>query len=306
MLSAMDRLILEKVAGLHDIPQGAYNIRKNGEVVDRKSTANIEIISMKERPGIRVVVKPETRGESIHIPVIVMEEGIEDVVHNTFEIGEFSDVLVIGGCGIHNPGSEPARQDSVHEFLVRKGARLKYVEQHYAQGEGNGKKILNPQTFIEVEEQGLVELELVQIKGVDSTRRETQIRLQENAGLVIVERLLTAENQEAESRIDADLLGADSSARIISRSVARDHSKQLAYFNISGHVRCRGHIECDAIIMDNAQVIAVPKLSAYHSDARLIHEAAIGKVESEQMLKLMSIGLAEKEAEETILTGFLR
>ncbi len=305
MLNALDRLMLEKVADLHEIPQGAYNIRKNGEGVQRNVTANIDIITKTDQPGIDVIVKPYTKGESVHIPVIVTEENITDVVYNTFEIGEHSDVLVVAGCGIHNAGERKSQHDGIHNFFVRKGAKLKYVEKHYGQGEGQGQRILNPKTIIEAEEGAVVELELVQIKGIDSTKRDTEIRLHDNAKLVVTERLLTYLDQDAESNIAVELAGADSSAQIISRSVAQDNSKQVFYFDMIGKNRSRGHIQCDAIIMHNAQVLSTPRISAHHSEAQLVHEAAIGRIESEQLIKLMSMGLSEKEAEDTILKGFL-
>lgn len=305
MLSSLDKLMLEKVADLHDIPQGAYNIRKNGEGVQRNTTANIDIITKKDQPGIDVIVKPYTKGESVHIPVIVTEENINDLVYNTFEIGAHADVLVVAGCGIHNSGSRKSQHDGIHTFYVRQGARLKYVEKHYGQGEGKGERVLNPKTIIEAEEGAVVELELVQIKGIDSTKRDTEIRLQNNAKLIVTERLLTYLDQEAESNITVELAGAGSSAQIISRSVAQDNSRQEFYFDLIGRNKSRGHIQCDAIIMHNAQVFSTPKISASHSEAQLIHEAAIGRIESEQLIKLMSLGLSEKEAEDTILKGFL-
>lgn len=306
MLNALDRLMLEKVADLHEIPQGAYNIRKNGEGIQRNTTANIDIVTKEDKSGIDVIVKPYTKGESIHIPVIVTEENINDVVYNTFEIGEYSDVLVVAGCGIHNSGDSKSQHDGIHNFLVRKGARLKYVEKHYGQGNGKGQRILNPKTIIEVEEGAFVELELVQIKGIDYTKRDTEILLKDNAKIVITERLLTYQDQEAESNITVVLSGNDSSAQIISRSVAQGNSKQVFYYDMAGRNKCRGHIQCDAIIMHNAQVISTPRISAYHSEAQLVHEAAIGRIESEQLIKLMSMGLTEKEAEDTILKGFLK
>ncbi|WP_459998262.1 SufB/SufD family protein [Paradesulfitobacterium aromaticivorans] len=305
MLNSLDKLMLEKVADLHEIPQGAYNIRKNGEGVQRNTTANIDIITKKDQPGIDVIVKPYTKGESVHIPVIVTEENINDLVYNTFEIGAYSDVLVVAGCGIHNSGSRKSQHDGIHTFFVRQGARLRYVEKHYGQGEGKGERVLNPKTIIEAEEEAIVELELVQIKGIDSTKRDTEIRLKDNAKLIVTERLLTYLDQEAESNITVELEGADSSAQIISRSVAQDNSRQEFYFDLVGRNKSRGHIQCDAIIMHKAQVHSTPKISAYHSEAQLIHEAAIGRIESEQLVKLMSLGLSEKEAEETILKGFL-
>jgi len=306
MLNALDKLMLEKVADLHEIPQGAFNIRKNGIGVQRNTTANIDIVTKADKSGIDVIVKPYTIGESVHIPVIVTEEDINDVVYNTFEIGEYSDVLVVAGCGIHNSGTHTSQHDGIHNFFVRKGAKLKYVEKHYGQGEGQGQRVLNPKTIIEAEEGSVVELELIQIKGIDRTKRDTEIRLMGNAKLVVTERLLTYKDQEAESTINVELLGEDSSAQIISRSVAQDNSKQEFYFDLIGRNKGRGHIQCDAIIMHNAQVHSTPKISAYHSEAQLVHEAAIGRIESEQLIKLMSMGFSEKEAEDTILSGFLK
>lgn len=306
MLDALDKNMLDQMAGIHELPIGAYNIRKNGEKAARNTTANIDIIAKEDKPGINIIVKPGTKGESVHIPVIITAEGLNDIVYNTFEIGEGSDVLIVAGCGIHNPGDKKSQHDGVHEIFVRNGACIKYVEKHFGEGNGNGEKVLNPKTIIEVEEGGYAELELVQIKGVDSTKRDTEIKLHKNARVVVVERLLTYKNQDAESRINVEMIGEDSSAQIISRSVARDESKQIFYLNMSGHERCRGHIQCDSIIMDKARVEAIPKISAFHSDSQLIHEAAIGKIANEQLIKLMSLGLSEKEAEDTILKGFLK
>jgi Fe-S cluster assembly scaffold protein SufB len=306
LLDAVDKALLETIAGLHEIPRGAYNIRKNGSGISRNTTANIDIIPKKDKPGIDIIVRPNTKGESVHIPVIVSTEGIEDVVYNTFEIGAGADVLVVAGCGIHNPGAKKSQHDGVHDLYVRKGAHLKYVEKHYGQGEGNGEKILNPRTFIEVEEGGVAELEMVQIKGVDRAKRDTEIRLHKNARLIIVERLLTYKDQTAESIVNVELLGDESTAQIISRSVAQNDSQQIFHLNMIGKSRCRGHIQCDSIIMHDAQVSSIPQITALHSDAQLIHEAAIGKIASEQITKLMSLGLTEQEAEDTILQGFLK
>lgn len=306
MLNALDKLMLEKVADLHEIPQGAFNIRKNGAGVQRNTTDNIDIVTKTDKSGIDVIIKPYTKGESVHIPVIVTEENINDVVYNTFEVGAYSDVLIVAGCGIHNSGHHKSQHDGIHTFFVRKGAKLKYVEKHYGQGDGKGQRVLNPKTIIEVEEDAVVELELIQIKGIDQTKRDTEIRLMDNAKLVVTERLLTYQNQEAESNIIVELQGTDSSAQIISRSVAQDDSKQVFYFDLIGRNKGRGHIQCDAIIMHNAQVLSTPRISAHHSEAQLVHEAAIGRIESEQLIKLMSLGFSEQEAEDTILSGFLK
>lgn len=306
MLNALDNLMLEKVADLHGIPKGAYNIRKNGEGAGRNTTANIDIQTKKDRPGIDIIVKPGTKGESVHIPVIVTEEDLNDVVYNTFDIGEHSDVLIVAGCGIHNAGSKKSEHDGVHEFFIKKGARMQYVEKHYGQGSGNGRRVLNPKTIIHAEEDTVVELELVQIGGIDDTVRDTQVHLAAGAKLIVTERLLTNQKQVAKSNIAIEMDGENSSAQIISRSVAQGQSKQDFYFDLIGKTKCRGHIQCDAIIMDSAQITSTPKITALSSDAQLVHEAAIGKLESQQLIKLMSVGLSEKEAEDTILKGFLR
>ncbi len=305
MLTAIDKKILAEVADLHKLPQGAFNIRRNGQGIKRHTTNNIDIITKKDKPGIDIIIKPGTIGESVHIPVI-LSQGMEDMVYNTFEIGAGADVLVVAGCGIHNAGSAKAQHDGIHEFNIRKGAKMKYVEKHYGEGDGSGSKILNPKTIIVVEEDGVVELEMIQIKGVDHTIRDTEVVLHNNARLVVVEKLLTNAAQTAESNITVELRGADSTAQIISRSVAQDNSKQLFHLNMRGYEKCRGHIECDSIIMGKAQVASVPEISAFHTDAQLIHEAAIGKIASEQLIKLMTLGLTEKEAEAMILQGFLK
>lgn len=306
LLNAIDKHILQTVAGMHDIPQGAYNIRKNGEGVSRNSTANIEIRPKEDKPGIDIIVKPGAKGESVHIPVILTAEGLEDLVYNTFDIGEGADVLIVAGCGIHNPGDKNARHDGIHNFIIRKGARVRYVEKHYGEGDSLGKKILNPKTVVEIEEDGYAEMELVQISGVDDTKRDTEARLHKNAHLLVTERMLTDGDQYAESKIIVELLGRDSSTRIISRSVARDTSRQIFYPVAVGMNRCRAHVQCDAIIMHQAQIRSIPEIAANHADAQLVHEAAIGKIAGEQLIKLMSMGLSESEAEETILKGFLK
>jgi len=305
ILNAVDKKLLEEVADLNDVPQGAYNIRKNGEGISRNTTANIDIVTKQDKQGINVIIKPNTKGESVHIPVILSKEGMNDTVYNTFEVGENSDVVIIAGCGIHNSGSKKSQHDGIHEFFVRKGAHIKYVEKHYGEGNGNGERVLNPKTIIEIEEGGTAELEMIQIKGVDQTKRDTEVILHNNARLIVTERLLTYLEQKAESNITVELVGEDSSAQIISRSVAQDNSKQIFHLNLRGYAKCRGHIQCDSIIMGNAQVSSIPEISAFHSDAQLIHEAAIGKIASDQLTKLMTLGLTEKEAEDTVLKGFL-
>lgn len=304
-LNAIDKKILGEVADLHEIPQGAYNIRKNGEGAGRNTTANIDIVTKKDKPGIDVIIKPGTKNESVHIPVI-MSQSFDDMVYNTFEVGEDSDVLIVAGCGIHNPTSEKSQHDGIHTINVRKNARMKYVEKHYGEGEGSGERVLNPKTLIEVEEGGVAEIEMVQIKGVDKTKRDTDVILHKDARLIVSERLLTAGDQYAESNILVELKGENSTAQILSRSVAQDDSKQVFHLIMRGYAECRGHIQCDSIIMDNGQVSSIPEITAFDADAALIHEAAIGRIASEQLTKLMTLGLTESEAEDTILEGFLK
>lgn len=304
-LNAVDKKILSEVADLHEVPMGAYNIRRNGEGAGRNTTANIDIITKKDKPGIDVIIKPGTKNESVHIPVILSQD-LNDMVYNSFDIGEDSDVVIVAGCGIHNSSDKKAEHDGIHDFIVRKGAKMKYIEKHYGEGDGSGKRVLNPKTIIEVEEGATAELEMVQIKGVDKTKRDTEVILHKDARLIVTERLLTTNKQEAESNITVELKGENSTAQVITRSVAQDDSKQVFHLIMRGLAPCRGHIQCDSIIMDHGQVSSIPEVSALNPDAQLIHEATIGRIASEQLMKLMTLGLTEREAEDTILQGFLK
>ena len=298
--------MLDEVADLHQVPAGAYNIRANGKMADRASTANIEIVSKDDGSGIDVRIKPGTRHESVHIPVVLSESGLHEVVYNDFYIGDDADVVIVAGCGIHNCGDQDSMHNGIHRFFLGKNAKVKYVEKHYGEGDGKGKRIMNPGTEVTMEENSYMEMEMVQIKGVDSTKRSTTADLTAGAKLVIRERLLTHGTQYAESGFVVNLNGDDSSANVISRSVAKDESRQLFLSEINGNARCAGHSECDAIIMDNAKIGAVPKITANDIDAALIHEAAIGKIAGEQIIKLMTLGLTEEEAEAQIVNGFLK
>ncbi|WP_270474619.1 SufB/SufD family protein [Clostridium cochlearium] len=306
MLGSVEERILNVIDNVKDIFSGAHNIRKDGEKLERSISNNIHIKNKEDKSGIDVIVKPGTKGESVHIPVILTQEGLSDKVYNTFEIGENSEVEVVAGCGIHNPGHSKTQHDGVHEFFVRKSAKLKYSEKHYAEGEGKGKKVFNSKTILHVEEGGKVEMEIIQIKGVDDTERETEIYLQKEASLVITERMMTEGKQKAKSDIQIELKGEDSTAQVISRSVAKDDSNQKFNFNVVGKNKCRAHVQCDSIIMGNSKVESIPAIAAKHNEAELIHEAAIGKIANDQLIKLMSLGLTEKEAEDTILKGFLK
>lgn len=305
-MDQIQKTLLEQVAGLHEVPSGAYNIRANGESVERNTTAHIDIVTKQDKQGIDIVIQPGTKNESVHIPVVLSQSGLTEMVYNDFYVGDDCDITIIAGCGIHNGGDAESRHDGIHSFFIGRNSHVKYVEKHYGSGDGNGRRIMNPETVVELGAGSFMEMETVQIKGVDSTRRTTTARLADNARLVITERLMTHGNQYAESSFQVDLDGADSSANLISRAVARDDSQQLFLAKINGNNRCAGHSECDAIIMDNAKIRAVPEITANHLDAALIHEAAIGKIAGEQIIKLMTLGLTEAEAEEQIVNGFLR
>ncbi len=298
--------LLKIIADMEGTPSGAFNIRANGGLSDRKVTENIDIRTKEDKSGIDIIIKPNTKGEKVHIPVIISETGLTDLVYNDFIIGENADVEIVAGCGIHNCGNENSGHDGIHTFFVGKNAKVKYVEKHYGESDGEGKNIMNPTTIINIDDGGYLEMETTQIKGINSTKRITKSRLSDNATLIIHEKLMTHADQYAETDFTVDLDGENSSAHVVSRSVAKDNSSQLFLSKINGNNICNGHTECDAIIMDNAHVSAVPEISANHIDASLIHEAAIGKIAGDQLIKLMTLGLSEKEAEEQIVNGFLK
>lgn len=298
--------LLEKIADLHDTPKGAYNIRANGEKAGRHTTENIDIVSKTDKSGIDIIIKPGTKGEDVYIPVVISKSDYNETVYNDFFIGEDADVTIIAGCGIHNEGHDKSQHDGIHTFYVGKNAKVKYVEKHYGSGDGNGEKIMNPTTIVEVEENGYMEMETTQIKGVDSTDRITKATLKDGAKIVVKEKLMTHGKQYAKTMFEVDMNGDDSSANVISRAVAKDESRQLFLSKINGNAKCAGHTECDAIIMDDAKISAIPEITANNIDAALIHEAAIGKIAGEQLIKLMTLGLTEAEAEAQIVEGFLR
>ena len=305
-INEVEREIFCEVADFNGAPEGAYNFRVNGKSVGRKSTKNINVVPKEGGSGLEIYVKPETKGESVHIPVAISASGLKEVVYNDFYIGEGSDVVIVAGCGIYNCGPTESRHDGVHRFFVEKGAKMRYVEKHYGFGKGSGGKILNPVTEVFLEEGAEAVLEMEQIKGVDSTKRETKATLAKGAKLIVKERLMTHGRQKAESAYDIEMIGEDAVCDLASRSVAQDLSEQTFRSRISGSERCRGHSECDAILMDKARVLAVPSLDAVCVDAELIHEAAIGKIAGEQIEKLMTLGLTRAEAESEIINGFLK
>ena len=305
-MDAIQKRILMEVAGLESTPHGAYNIRANGTTASRSTTANIDIISKEDGSGIDIYIKPNTVNESLHIPVILSESGLKEVVYNDFHIGENCDVVIVAGCGIHNCGNQDSEHDGIHRFFVAENAKVKYVEKHYGEGDGQGKRILNPVTEVTMQANSSMEMEMVQIKGVDNTDRVTRADLAEGASLVVRERLMTHGDQVAISSYFVNLNGEGASTDVVSRSVARDNSYQKFDSKITGNANCTGHTECDAIIMDQAKILAIPQLEANHIDSALIHEAAIGKIAGEQIIKLMTLGLTEAEAEEQIINGFLK
>ncbi|MBU5436089.1 SufD family Fe-S cluster assembly protein [Pseudoflavonifractor sp. MSJ-37] len=304
-----DWKLLKEIADLEKTPLGAYNIRLNGQSDSRASTANIEITGKTDgKSGIEIRVKPGTKHESVHIPVIIHATGFSELVYNDFFIGEDCDVDIVAGCGIHNTGCETAQHDGIHTFYIGRNSKVRYVERHYGEGDANadGKRIFNPKTVVYLEEGASIQMETTQIRGVDSTKRETIITAGKNAEAVVTERLLTHGDQTAESDMEIILDGEGSSGRVISRSVAQDRSKQVFYPKMTGNNKCFGHVQCDSIIMGEAQVSSIPAIVAHHVDAQLIHEAAIGRIAGDQLLKLMTLGLTEQEAEEKILDGFLQ
>lgn len=305
-MDKIDFSMLGKIADMKEIPSvGAYNIRKNGVGVERRSSENIEIVQKTDKNGIDIRIKPNTKAEKVHIPVIITEEGVNDMVYNDFYIGEGADVEIVAGCGIHNSGCQTSEHDGIHRFFIGKNAKVKYVEKHYGEGEGTGKRILNPTTQVFMEENSYCEMEMVQIEGVDSTVRDTDAHLAAGAKYIVVEKLMTHDDQVAESNMVINLDGKDASAQIISRSVAKNNSRQVFKPTAVGNAECKAHVQCDSIIMDNAKISSVPAIEANDADAQIVHEAAIGRINNDQLLKLMTFGMNEEEAENVIVHGFL-
>jgi len=305
-MDAIQKNLLAQVADLHTVPEGAYNIRVNGKSESRSSSANIDIVAKPDKDGIDIIIKPGTKNESVHIPVVLSQSGLTETVYNDFIIGEDCDVTIVAGCGIHNCGVQNSEHSGIHSFHLGRNAKVRYVERHYGEGDGNGQNIMNPTTLITMDEGSYLEMETTQIKGVDSTIRTTHATVGPEATLIIKEKVMTHGTQLAKSDFTVDLNGDGCHTNVISRSVAKGESKQIFLARINGNARCYGHSECDAIIMDKAVVSAIPEVTANHLDASLVHEAAIGKIAGEQLIKLMTLGLTEREAEEQIVNGFLK
>ncbi|MCR5796447.1 MAG: SufD family Fe-S cluster assembly protein [Eubacterium sp.] len=305
-MNELQKGLLREVAALDALPQGAYNIRANGEKAARNTTANIDIVTKPDKDGIDIYIKDGTKNESVHIPVIISQSGIEEVVYNDFFIGEDCDVTIVAGCGIHCGDSKDSRHDGIHSFIVGKNSHVKYIEKHYGEGEGEGKRLMNPTTVVDLKEGATMELETAQIGGIDDTYRITKAKVAKDASIAIHDKLLTEGEQQAKAEMVVELNEDGTAADIISRGVAKENSFQEVTIEIDGNAACNGHAECDSIIMDKGVILATPKLKASNVDASLIHEAAIGKIAGEQLDKLKTMGLTEEEAEQMIVDGFLR
>lgn len=304
-MNNIEKALLEKIANLHKIPSGAFNIRSNGKVLKRASTSDVEIVPKQDGSGIDVIVKPNVKNKSVHIPVIITVGGLHDVVYNSFYIGENADVTIIAGCGIHNSTCNTSQHDGIHTFHLAKNSKLKYLESHVGEGEGDGGKVLNPITQIYMGEGSEMEMETIQLEGVTNAIRQTFAELQNNAKLFITEKLLTSKNERAKTSFKVKLLGSNSKAEVVSRSVAKDKSFQEFRSDLIGKNECFGHVECDGILLDSARIVSIPKIDAASNQASLVHEAAIGKIAGDELVKLMTLGLNQQQAEELIIQGFL-
>ena len=304
-MNKITKSLISIVSDLDGTPKGAYNIREDGECAARHSSENIDIVPKKDKSGIDIIIKPNTKGETVYIPALITHENVKDLVYNDFYVGEGSDIIISAGCGVHNDGCGTSEHNGIHRFFIGKNARVLYLEKHVGTGDGEGKKVINPETYVEIEQDGYLEMDTVQIGGVDSTKRNCEAILKEGAKIVVKEKIMTDGEQFAETKFKVELNGEDSAANLISRSVAKGNSHQKFISKIDGNTKCTGHSECDAIVMDNAIVSALPEVTANSVDASLIHEAAIGKIAGEQIIKLMSLGLTEEEAEARIIEGFM-
>lgn len=305
-LSEIDKELLAQIADLHSVPQGSYNIRKNGQGIDRVSNEDVQIIPKTDKSGIDIIVKEGVKNKSVHIPVIITVGGLSDLVYNDFYIGKNAEVLIVAGCGIHNDTSSNSQHDGIHTFHLEDGCKVKYIEKHLGIGNGKGDKVLNPVTDVQMKKDSQFEMETIQMGGVSSAKRQTFAKLGENAKLVIREKILTDKDQVATTNFEVTLQGKKSSVEVTSRSVAKANSKQTFCSNVIGQNECFGHVECDGILIDNANIISIPKIDAQNNQASLVHEAAIGKIAGEQLVKLQTLGLSEEEAQNEIIKGFLK
>lgn len=305
-MNEVDKELLKEIADMHSVPQGSFNIRKNGESIARNSTKDIEIVPKKDKSGIDIIVKEGVKNKSVHIPVIITVGNLNDLVYNDFYIGKDADVLIVAGCGIHNPTDQKSQHDGIHTFHLEENCKVKYIEKHLGVGKGQGDKVLNPTTVVEMKDGSDFEMETIQLGGVSYSNRKTSAFLGNDAKLVIKEKILTSDKQKAITTFNVVLKGKNSSVEVVSRSVAKGKSRQKFVSNLKGQNECFGHVECDGIILDNAQIESVPKIVAQNINATLVHEAAIGKIAGDQLVKLQTLGLSEEEAQNQIIKGFLK
>lgn len=305
-MNEVDKELLKEIADMHSVPQGSFNIRKNGESIARNSTKDIEIVPKKDKSGIDIIVKEGVKNKSVHIPVIITVGNLNDLVYNDFYIGKDADVLIVAGCGIHNPTDQKSQHDGIHTFHLEENCKVRYIEKHLGVGKGQGDKVLNPTTVVEMKDGSDFEMETIQLGGVSYSNRKTNAFLGNDAKLVIKEKILTSDKQKAITTFNVVLKGKNSSVEVVSRSVAKGKSRQKFVSNLKGQNECFGHVECDGIILDNAQIESVPKIVAQNINATLIHEAAIGKIAGDQLVKLQTLGLCEEEAQNQIIKGFLK
>jgi len=302
----VDEELLAKIADLHGVPQGAYNIRKNGQLIGRKCEEGIEITSKTDKPGINIKIDDNVQNKSVHIPVIVTEDELNDLVYNDFYIGKNANVLIVAGCGLHNDGNIGNSHDGIHEFFLEENSVVRYVEKHYAEGKDGTDKVLNPSTIIHLKKGAKFIMETAQLGGVSYAKRYTVANLDKNATLEIKESILTEFNQIATTEFVVDLNGNNSKVNVVSRAVAKGNSSQKFISQINGNEMSFGHVECDAIIVNNGKVTSTPSLTNNNPNAELSHEAFIGKIAGEQLIKLQTLGLSKEEAEKAILDGFLK
>lgn len=305
-MNEVDKELLKEIADMHSVPQGSFNIRKNGESIARNSTKDIEIVPKKDKSGIDIIVKEGVKNKSVHIPVIITVGNLNDLVYNDFYIGKDADVLIVAGCGIHNPTDQKSQHDGIHTFHLEENCKVKYIEKHLGVGNGQGDKVLNPTTVVEMKDGSDFEMETIQLGGVSYSNRNTNAFLGNDTKLVIKEKILTSDKQKAITTFNVVLKGKNSSVEVVSRSVAKGKSRQKFVSNLKGQNECFGHVECDGIILDNAQIESVPKIVAQNINATLVHEAAIGKIAGDQLVKLQTLGLSEEESQNQIIKGFLK
>jgi uncharacterized protein len=305
-MDRIDKLLLEKIADLHGVPQGAYNIRKNGKLLSRETTEDINILSKKDKDGIDIVIKPGTKNKSVHIPVILNASGMQDEVYNDFYVGDNCDVLIVAGCGVHNSGDKMSSHNGIHTFHVGNNSHVRYVEKHFGMGKKSAERNLDPVTVAYIGKNSKLEMETVQLGGVTKSTRTTSAVVGEKSTFIVKESLLTQGNEQVKTQFDVNLKGKNSKVDVVSRSVAQGKSRQEFVSNVEGNNECFGHVECDGILSDKSQIISTPRIIANHKDAMLTHEASIGKISEQQQIKLMTLGLTKEQAEEKIIQGFLQ